>query len=119
MFLLMPNVPGLIIFAKNRDPQAFGIESELPGDQLPCKVDGIVFKIIAERKIAQHFEKRVVPGGMAHILKIVVFAADAHTLLRCSGPPVGPFFISEKDILELIHSRIREQKRGIVKGDQG
>ena len=42
-------------------------------------------EIIAEGKIAQHFEKSVVARGVADIVEIIVLAAGAHAFLRGRG----------------------------------
>ena len=61
----------------------------------------------------------MVPARMPHVLEVVVFAADAHAFLAGGRPAVWNPLISEKYILELIHAGICEQKRRVVKGNQG
>ena len=57
-------------------------------------------------------------GGVAHVLEIVVLATRTHTALRGRGPLVGPWILAEKDILELHHAAVGEEKGGIVGGHQ-
>jgi hypothetical protein len=45
---------------------------------------------------------------MAHILEVVMFAADAHAFLAAGGAPIGAIFIPKEYILELIHAGIGE-----------
>ena len=49
------------------------------------------------------------PGRVAHILKIVVFATSPDTFLRRDGPLVGTLLEPQKGLFELIHARRREQ----------
>lgn len=45
---------------------------------------------------------------MADILEIVVLSADAHAFLAGCCALIGANLVAEKDILELVHSRIGE-----------
>jgi hypothetical protein len=56
---------------------------------------------------------------MPHIFKIVVLAADTHAFLTGGRALVGPDFVSQKDILKLIHPGIGKKQRGISERDQG
>jgi len=57
--------------------------------------------------------------GKADIIEIIVLSSYTHTLLRRSCPTVFPDFPSKEEILELIHSRIREEKAGISGRQKG
>ena len=83
-------------------------------NQLPCIRNGFFLEVIAERKISQHLEKRVMPVGEPDILQIIVLPARPHTLLRGSRPAVVALLQAKKDVLELIHPCIREQQRRVV-----
>jgi hypothetical protein len=52
-------------------------------------------------------------------IEIVVFAADAHALLRGRGAHVITLFSTEKHVLELIHPGVGEQQRRIVSWNEG
>ena len=82
-------------------------------------MDGILFKIIAKGEVSQHFKKGVMPVGAADILEIVVLAAYPHAFLAGGRSFVGTVFVSEKDILELVHPRVGKKQRRIVEGNQG
>ena len=41
----------------------------------------LLFEIIAEREIAQHFEERMMACGVADIVEVIMLAAGAHALL--------------------------------------
>ena len=88
------------------------------GDKFPGEGDGVGLKIIAEGKIAEHFEKSVVAIGEADIFQIVVFAAGAHAFLAGGGAFVFAGFEAEENILELVHAGVGEKQRGIVRWDE-
>src|SRR5215471_10765876 len=70
------------------------------GDQLPGVGDRFLLEVIAERKIAEHLEKRVMAVGEADIFQIVVLAPSPYAFLRRRGAGVVALFEAEKDILE-------------------
>src|ERR1041384_6202751 len=91
------------------DVQAVGRDAEpvLPGDPLPGGFDRFGFEVVAEGEVAEHLEERLVPGGVADLLQIVVLASGPHALLAggsaraggraprpatcfCSPPPPAP-----------------------------
>ena len=43
--------------------------------------NGLLFEIIAKRKIAEHFEERVVARRVTDIVEVIVLATCAHALL--------------------------------------
>jgi hypothetical protein len=47
-----------------------------------------------------------------------VLATGAHAFLAAGGAIVIAMFEAEKNVLELIHSRVGEKQRGIVRGDE-
>ena len=84
------------------------------GQQLPRERDGIGLEVVAEREVAEHFEERVVAQRRAHVLQVVVLAADAHAFLRRRGALVVARLPAEEQVLELVHAGVCEQQRGIV-----
>ena len=56
----------------------------------------------------------MVPVGEADVFQIVMLAAGAHAFLRRRGARVIALFQAEEDVLELVHSRVGEEQRGIV-----
>ena len=98
----------------HRDEKAVAGKSEDAGHQVPGELDRLVLEVVAERKVAQHLEERVMAGGETDDIKVVVLAAGAHALLRRGGPAVGAFLDSGKDVLELHHAGIGEEQRRIV-----
>ncbi len=61
----------------------------------------------------------VVPGGVPHLLEVVVLAAGAHALLRGRhATPERRLFEPEEHALELHHPRVGEQQRRVVGGHE-
>ena len=89
------------------------------GEELPGPVDGLGLEIVAEAPVAQHLEHRVVAAVMAHRLEVVVLAAHAEALLAVGGPGELGRRIAQENILELVHSRVREHQRGVVLDHHG
>ena len=80
----------------------------------PGKFDGAVLEVVAEREIAKHLEKGVMPRRIADIVEIVVLAARAHAFLRRGRALEGQRLHAGEDVLELHHASIGEHERGIV-----
>ena len=88
------------------------------GQQLPGEGDGVGLEVVAEREVAEHLEERVVAERGAHVLEVVVLAADPHALLRGGRPPVVAALRAQKDVLELVHAGVGEQQRRIAGGHE-
>jgi hypothetical protein len=83
------------------------------GDELPGEADRVTLEIVAEREVAEHLEEGVVPGGVPHLLEVVVLAAGAHALLcgRRAPAAAGGSSIPRKTFLNgtipaLVNSRV-------------
>src|SRR6267143_3742946 len=83
------------------------------GDQFPGVGNRILLEIIPKRKIPQHLEKRVMPLRKPHIFQIVVLPARAHAFLAARRPRVVPLLQPQKNVLELVHPRIRKQQGSV------
>ena len=60
------------------------------------------------RQFLEYFKKRVVPGRIADIFKVIVLAACPDAFLGSHGAVIPAFFLSEKCALELNHARVGE-----------
>ncbi len=67
-----------------------------------------MLEIVAERPVAQHFEKRVVTRGVADVLQIVMLAAGAQAALHGGCAHVIALVATEEHILELHHAGVGE-----------
>ena len=103
-----------IVGVINGDGQAVRVKPPFLGDECPRVVDRLLLEIVAEREIAEHFEERVVPSGIADIVEIIMLAARAHAFLARRGSLVRPRLEAGEDILEWHHPRIDEHQRRII-----
>ena len=82
-----PQIGCFVIFAKDGYPELVRRQLEFLYQERLREVDRFVFEVIAEGEVPEHFEKRLMTAGMAHVVQIIVFTAGTNTLLagRCSG----------------------------------
>src|SRR4029079_1120330 len=59
----------LIVALENRKPQTGFLEFQFIYEKVPGKLDRFFLKIIAERKITEHFEKSMMPRGFSDLVK--------------------------------------------------
>ena len=111
---LGPQTRGLVILGVNRDEQPVAPEAELAHDEIPGQLDRAFLEIIAEREIAEHLEKRVVPGGVTDVFEIVMLAAGAHAFLRGRGALIRALLDPGEHVLELHHAGVGEQQGRVV-----
>ena len=76
-----PKLKGFVISVINRNKELIFGKAEIFGDQIPCMLNGIGFKIIAKTEITEHFEKCVVTGRIADIVQIIMLTARAYAFL--------------------------------------
>ena len=112
-------VPGDSILALE-DGHDEAILRHLPDvcEQRPGELDCVLLEVVAEGKITEHLEERVMAMRRPDVVEVVVLAADAHDLLRCRRARVRALFPSEERILELVHPGVGEKKRRVVGGDE-
>ena len=98
------------------DRQPCGIDAQpfFVGEKLPGPVDGVALEIVAETEVSQHLEERMVIGGPADVLDV----AGSQTFLAGGRPRVVQLDLAQEVVLELVHTRRREQHAGIPSGDQ-
>ena len=116
---LLPELTRLLVGVVDRDQQLVRRQAHHLGNEIPGVEDGLFLEVIAEGEVAQHLEERVVPGGVADIVEIVVLAAGANAFLHTGGPGVVALFRPGEEILELHHARVGEKQGGIVARHQG
>src|SRR5262249_50192460 len=104
--------------AEHGDDHLLRRELPLFREELPRVRDRLFLEVVAERKIAEHLEERVVAGRDADVLEVVVLAGDADALLARRRARVRALVLAGEDILELDHHRVREHERRIVLGNE-
>lgn len=65
-----PDLVGLVVVLKDRDPEAPGVKLEVLGEELPGPEDGLLLEVVPEGEVAQHLKVGVVPAGAAHVLYV-------------------------------------------------
>ena len=94
------------------------IDLEFLSQKIPRVKNRFFFKIIAERKIAQHLEERVVARCEADIVEVIVLSARPHAFLRSSRALEFWRFYASEIIFKLIHSSVGEHQSRIVVWNQ-
>ena len=69
-----------------------GIKANGICGELPSPGNGFFLEVVTKTEIAQHFEKGVMPRGIADIVEVIVLAASPHALLRRCGTRRCPRF---------------------------
>ncbi len=108
LHFLEPDVSGFVVVLENRHPEAFLGQSQGLRQELPGIPDRFALEVITETEIAEHLEERVMPRGIAHILKVVVLPARTHAALRGDSCGVIALVLAEEHILELHHAGVCE-----------
>src|ERR1043166_1321732 len=121
---LFPKLLGIFVWAnfiiafEDGEPHTLGIELEFINQQIPGKLNRFFFEVVAEAEIPKHLEEGLVARSLPHLIEIIVLAAGAQTFLRRTGASIIALLVAEKDVLELIHARVREEQRRIVGGQK-
>jgi hypothetical protein len=109
--------PELRISREHTDPETLRVDFQVFEDELPGELDGAFLEVLAEREVAEHLEESVVPGGVAHLLEVVVLAACPYALLARHRAGIRPALEALKHPLELHHTSVGEEEGRIVRRD--
>ena len=82
--------------------------------QLPSPLDSLFLEIVAKRPVTEHLEHRVVIGIVTYLLQVVMLTRNAKALLRIANAGCLDRGITQKHILELVHTCIGEHQRRII-----
>ena len=82
--------------------------------QIPRPFDRFVLEVVAERPVPQHLEKRMVIRIPPDLLQVVMLARDPNAFLAVHRPRVRSTSRRQKNVLKLVHSRVREHQRRII-----
>ena len=115
----LPNGMGFIVFQVHRGVKLVGGQLVDLGQQLPRPLQRLALEIVTKRPVAQHLEKGVMAGGVAHVFQVVVLATGPQAGLHGRGAHIGALVRAQKHIFELDHARVGEHQSGIVAGHQG
>ena len=113
-----PDVVGFLVVNVDRGSEFFSRQLVDLREQFPAPLERVALEVVAKAPVTQHFEKRVMARGVAHVFQVVVFAPSTQAgLHRCSAH-VRAFVSAQKQVLELHHARIDEHQRRVVAGHQ-
>ena len=107
-----PHVVGLVVIGEDGEVQAVLGKLEDLGDQLVGPGAGLLLGHAAEGEVA-HLEE----GGVAAVGSDDVDIVGAHALLHEQAPI--SFMVFLPWYLELVHSRVSEQQRGVIGHERG
>ena len=93
--MLGPDVVGLVIAGVDGDPELFLRQFQHASEEGPGEVDRVFLEIVAKAEVAEHFEKRVVTGGVADVFQVVVLATGAHAFLAADRAGIGALFLAQ------------------------
>ena len=121
LLVKLPGIPLALVRRVHRGVQPFRRKPPAFHDQLPGPVNGFLLEIIAEGPVAQHLEKRVVVGIIAHILQVIVLASGADALLGVRGAGGLPRRRPHAQEIgnKLVHAGICEQQAGALGHQRG
>ena len=111
---LLPKLFRFLVSLKHCRVESFLLQSPLFRQQLPCPLDRFLLVIISERPVAKHFEERVVVRISPDFFQVIVLPADTDAFLCIHCTQIVPFAGAKKNILELIHTGVREKEGGIA-----
>ncbi len=114
-----PDLVGLVIVFKNRHPEIGRRQADFPGQKVPGQSNRLILGIIAERKVAEHFKKGVMPGGITNVIQIVMLTSSPNAALTAYRSRVITPLLTGENLLKLHHPGVGEKKGGIIMGDQG
>ena len=117
---LPPQLHGFVVVEIYCGPELFRIKTistvvDFAGQQRPSQLDGLALEIVAEREIAGHLEKGVVPGGDPDFVDI----GRANAFLNTGGRRIRRGALAEEERHELHHAGVDEQQVGVVENHRG
>ena len=115
--MLLPDLEGFVVIQINGHPEIFLGQTNFLGQEFPGESYGFFLKIRPETEVPQHLEEGVVPGGLAHVVQIVVLAARPYAFLTGSGALRRGILDPNENVLELVHAGVGKQKRRVILGD--
>ena len=114
--LLGPDIVSLVVLLVHRDVQAV-LRNGHPlvrSQELPCPGNDLLFEVILEGEVAQHFKEGAMTGSDTHALDI----RGADALLAGGHAVTGRLFLSQKPLFHGGHAAVDQQQAGVVLGHQ-
>lgn len=111
-----PDFIGFIVSFIDGDPQTLFWQGKpvFTGQQFPCVLNSIMFEIIAEAEVAQHFEESMVTCSVTDVFRVVVLTARTHATLRGGCAGIITLVEAKEHILELVHPGVGKQQSRVI-----
>ena len=106
-----------LVTLEDRDIEVSRIELQDIDEIFPCHINGTLLKIVTERPVAQHLKHRMVVRVVSHLLKVVVLAADAETLLSIRTSARLRVASTQDYVLPLVHASVGKHESRVVLDD--
>ena len=116
-----PDFIGFIVSFIDGDPQTLFWQGKpvFTGQQFPCILNSIVFEVIAEAEVAQHFEESVVTCSVTDVFQVIVLTTRTYTTLRGGCAGIITLVEAKENILELVHPGVGKQQSRVIVRYQG
>ena len=114
--LLVPELDGLVVVLEDGHVEALGRKAQVlgVGDEVIGPGDGVGLGVAAKGEVAEHLEEREV-RGVADVVDVV----GAQALLAGARADLGHGALALVVLLELVHARVGEQQRRVVRDERG
>ena len=114
--LLVPELDGLVVVLEDGHVEALGGKAQVlrAGDEVIGPLDGVLLGVAAKGEVAEHLEEREV-RGVADVVDVV----GAQALLAGARADLGHGLLALVVLLELVHARVGEQQRRVVRDERG
>ena len=114
--LLVPELDRLVVVLEDGHVEALLGQAQVLGarDEVVGPGDGVGLGVAAEGEVAEHLEEGEV-RGVADVVDVV----GAQALLAGRGADLGHGPLALVVLLELVHARVGEQKRRVVRDERG
>ncbi|CCJ89598.1 hypothetical protein BN132_1526 [Cronobacter turicensis 564] len=115
-----PDFVSFVIGFVDGHPQAIfrQVKPLRAGQQLPGVLDSVMFEVVTEAEVAQHFEEGVVAGGVTDVFQVIVLTTGAHAALRGRRAGIITLVETKEYILELVHPGVGKQQSRVIIRDQ-
>lgn len=112
--LIDPDIPSLVVAFEDGDIEFFLRDFQDLSQEFPSPSGSLMFEVVTEGEIAEHFEVSAVAGGFADIFDI----RGTDTLLAGSDALIGRGSQAEEEFFHRGHAGVDEEQAGVILRDQ-
>ncbi len=111
--IVAPEVIGVIVVEVDGYVEAFGIQAKQAGAEFPGEGDGVLFEVVADAEIPQHFEE-----GEVLMVADLVDVGGAEGFLAAGKATAWRRLLAHEEGFEGNHAGRGEEQRGVAGWDQ-